>query len=254
MNNGLGTPQGVLLVGGTSDIGTAILGRLVGRGTARVGVMSRDTARARSALGHIAAAHPETDWHHVRTDVSEPVATVAALRGLIADMGDIDVAVLATGELTDDLIRPHSPADVERLVNVNMSSMIAILDALAEAMALQGNGRIVVLSTVAMERVRPANALYGAAKAGLDAYAQALDHRLSGTGVRIALVRPGFVHSKMTAGLPGAPMATTPEKVAQATVRGLRRNRRIIWAPGPLRWIFVVLRHLPTGLWRRLPL
>ena len=71
-------------------------------------------------------------------------------------------------------------------------------------------------------------------------------------GASVLVVRPGFVHSKMTAGLPAAPLSTTPEVVADATVKALRSGRRTVWAPGALRWVFVVFRHLPGFLWRRL--
>jgi len=254
VKNGLGVPQGILLIGGTSDIGRAILDLLVERGTSRVGLVSRDTAAAEAGLVDLIAGHPETDWFHASADLSSPTEAVEAVESLLTEMGDVDVAILAAGELTRDLQTALRPEDVARVISVNMSASVAVLDRLAEAMAAQGGGQVVVLSTVAMERVRPANALYGAAKAGLDAYAQALDHRLAGTGVRVLLVRPGFVASKMTAGLPSAPFATTPAKVAVAVRRGLRRNKRIIWVPGLLRWVFTVFRHLPTVLWRRLPI
>jgi decaprenylphospho-beta-D-erythro-pentofuranosid-2-ulose 2-reductase len=111
-----------------------------------------------------------------------------------------------------------------------------------------------VLSTVAAERPRAANAIYGAAKAGLDALAQGLADATAGSGVRVLVVRPGFVTTRMTAGLKPAPMAATPEAVADATVRALAGRAHTIWVPGRLRVVFAVLRHLPRSLYRRLPL
>jgi decaprenylphospho-beta-D-erythro-pentofuranosid-2-ulose 2-reductase len=111
-----------------------------------------------------------------------------------------------------------------------------------------------VLSSVAGERVRKANFVYGSSKAGLDGFAQGLGDSLEGTGASVLIVRPGFVHSAMTAGLKPAPFATTPDVVADVVVRGLRQGRRIVWAPGMLRWVFMVLRHVPHPIWRRLPL
>jgi decaprenylphospho-beta-D-erythro-pentofuranosid-2-ulose 2-reductase len=111
-----------------------------------------------------------------------------------------------------------------------------------------------MLSSVAGERVRKANPVYGGTKAGIDGFAQGLGDALASDGVHMLVVRPGFVHSAMTAGLKAAPFATTPEGVAQATAKGLRGKRRIVWAPGILRYVFSVLRHVPGPVWRRLPL
>ena len=113
---------------------------------------------------------------------------------------------------------------------------------------------LVVLSSVAAERPRANNAIYGAAKAGLDALAQGVADQVAGSGVRVLVVRPGFVATRMTAGLKPAPLATTPEAVAEATVRALAGRAQTIWVPRALRAIFAVLRHLPRALYRRLPL
>jgi short-subunit dehydrogenase len=96
--------------------------------------------------------------------------------------------------------------------------------------------------------------VYGGTKAGIDGFAQGLGDALAEDGVHMLIVRPGFVASSMTAGLKPAPFATTPEKVADATAKGLRAKRRIVWVPGTLRYVFSVLRHMPGPLWRRLPL
>jgi decaprenylphospho-beta-D-erythro-pentofuranosid-2-ulose 2-reductase len=117
----------------------------------------------------------------------------------------------------------------------------------------QGHGTLVVLSSVAAERPRASNAIYGAAKAGLDALAQGLGDSVAGSGVRVLVVRPGFVKTRMTAGLKPPPFATTPDAVAAATSRALRRGAHTVWAPGALRYVFAVLRHLPRAVYRRMP-
>jgi decaprenylphospho-beta-D-erythro-pentofuranosid-2-ulose 2-reductase len=118
----------------------------------------------------------------------------------------------------------------------------------------QGHGTIVALSSVAGERARRSNFVYGSSKAGFDAFFQGLGDALVGTGVQVMIVRPGFVHTKMTAGVEAAPLATTPEKVADAIVDGLQRGREIVWVPGVMRWVMSVLRHVPRPIFRRLPL
>jgi decaprenylphospho-beta-D-erythro-pentofuranosid-2-ulose 2-reductase len=105
---------------------------------------------------------------------------------------------------------------------------------------------------VAGVRTRPSNFVYGATKAGQDAFATGLGHALRGSGAHVLTVRPGFVRSKMTAGMPEAPFATDPDAVADAVLHGLRRRRSVVWVPGVLAAVFAVLRLVPGALWRRL--
>ena len=100
-----------------------------------------------------------------------------------------------------------------------------------------------LLSSVAGERVRKANYVYGASKAGIDGFAQGLSDALVGSGASVLIVRPGWVRSKMTAGMEPAPLATTPEAVAAATVKALRAGRRIVWVPRALRPLMSIARH-----------
>jgi decaprenylphospho-beta-D-erythro-pentofuranosid-2-ulose 2-reductase len=110
-----------------------------------------------------------------------------------------------------------------------------------------------VLSSVAAERPRASNAIYGAAKAGLDALAQGLADATASDGVRVLVVRPGFVRTRMTAGLEEAPFATTAAAVADATLKALAGRAHTVWVPGRLRLLFAVLRLVPRAIWRRLP-
>jgi decaprenylphospho-beta-D-erythro-pentofuranosid-2-ulose 2-reductase len=139
------------------------------------------------------------------------------------------------------------------MVSVNLTWPAAALTALASRLRPQGHGRIVVLSSVAGYRVRRANFVYGSAKAGLDGFALGLSEALRDTGVSVHVVRPGFVHTKMTAGRPAAPFAVGPERVGADVARGLARGQTVIWSPGALRLVFGVLRLMPQAIWRRLP-
>ena len=103
-----------------------------------------------------------------------------------------------------------------------------------------------------IERARKSNFVYGSSKAGLDAFAQGLGDRLHGSGVHVMVVRPGFVRTKMTAGLDDVPLSTGPDAVAEAIADGLRRNAHTVWVPTPLRFVMSALRHLPRPLFRRL--
>jgi decaprenylphospho-beta-D-erythro-pentofuranosid-2-ulose 2-reductase len=104
---------------------------------------------------------------------------------------------------------------------------------------------------VAGVRSRKDNFVYGSTKAGLDAFAQGLGDSLVDSGVRVMVVRPGFVHTKMTEGMEAAPFSTTPEKVAEVIVAGLANGSEVVWAPSILKFPFFVFRLLPRAIWRR---
>ena len=140
------------------------------------------------------------------------------------------------------------------MVHVNYTGAVSVGLAVAAQFRRQGHGKLVVLSSVAGERVRKANFVYGSSKAALDAFAQGLGDSLAGSGASVLVVRPGFVHSRMTQGMKAAPFATTPTAVAKATAAALRSGKRTIWVPGTLRPVFSIFRHLPGWAWRRLPL
>jgi decaprenylphospho-beta-D-erythro-pentofuranosid-2-ulose 2-reductase len=136
-------------------------------------------------------------------------------------------------------------------VAANYGGAVSTLLHVAGRLRAQGHGAIVVLSSVAGERVRASNFVYGSTKAGLDAFAQGLGDSLAGSGVDVLVVRPGWVATRMTEGLDPAPFATTPEVVAAAVADGLTRRREVVWAPGILRVVFAAFRHLPRPLWRK---
>ena len=252
MDNGIGVPQTIVVFGGTSEIGLAIVERLVRPGVSRLVLVSRDVEAANTAIQPVIGRHPELDVHHVHYDASDHPSVVAAVDSVVAKAGDIDLAIVAQGVLSDADFFEH-PLDVAPMLDVNFTGTVILLYALARRLRSQGYGRIVLLSSVAGERVRRSNAAYGASKAGIDGFALALDHDLNESGASVMVVRPGFVETKMTSGMKAVPFSVTAEKVAFAVEKGLRHGSRIVWVPGVLRWIFLVFRHLPTVVWRRLP-
>jgi decaprenylphospho-beta-D-erythro-pentofuranosid-2-ulose 2-reductase len=252
MENALGQPQTIVLLGGTSDIGLAIVRRLLNPTTRTVVLACRDVVRGERAAAGL--RHHSLAVEVVPFDATATGTHSELVRGLSQKHGDIDVAIVAFGLLGDRAVTPVDPAAAVELAQVNFTGVVSSTIAVANQMRQQGHGSIVMLSSVAAERVRRANPVYGGTKAGIDGFAQGLGDALADDGVHVLIVRPGFVVSQMTTGLKAAPFATTPEKVADATVNGLRSRRRIVWVPGTLRYVFSVLRHLPGPMWRRLPL
>jgi decaprenylphospho-beta-D-erythro-pentofuranosid-2-ulose 2-reductase len=243
VKDALGRVESVLVLGGGSDIGLATARALAGRGTRRFVLAARAPERLEAEATTLRAAGAAVAleaWDATDVDGQE-----AAVGELFERHGDLDVVLAAAGVLDG------STAEV---IRTNFLGLAAALAPAAERMRAQGHGTLVVLSSVAGERARRSNYLYGSSKAGLDAFAQGLGDALAGSGVGVLVVRPGFVRTKMTAGLDPAPLATTPEKVADAIVTGLARGSHTVWVPGALRAVMSVLRHLPRPLFRRLDL
>jgi decaprenylphospho-beta-D-erythro-pentofuranosid-2-ulose 2-reductase len=251
VNDALGVPHRILLLGGTSEIGLAIVRRALARRRGEIVVAARpstrasETAQALRDEGHEVVVVPfdaaDTPSHH---DVVE-----AAFAG-----GDVDLAIVAFGVLGDQPRLLADAAAAVELVRVNYLGAVSVGLLLAARLRAQGHGAILALSSVAGERPRRSNFVYGSSKAGLDAFFTGLADELHGTGVSVTVLRPGFVRSRMTAGLDEAPLATDPDAVAEVAVGAVARRAPVAWAPAPLRWVMAVLRHLPRALFRRLDL
>jgi len=250
VENALGEAQTIVLLGGTSDIGRAIVERLVSPATRTIVLAGRRLDEMR--VGEL--ERPGVTVEAVHFDAAEPAQHDALVGDLAARHGDLDVVVLAFGQLLEQSELDDDPERAAAMVTVNYTGAVSSGLAVAGQFRRQGHGRLVVLSSVAGERVRKANFVYGSSKAGLDGFAQGLGDALAGSGASVLVVRPGFVHSRMTEGLKAAPFATTPTAVAEATVKALQRGRRTVWVPATLRPVFSVFRHLPGSLWRRLPM
>ena len=250
MENALGEPQTIVLLGGTSDIGRAIVAALISPATRTVVLGSRRPGD--TTIGEL--ERPGIAVDVVPFDAAHTAGHDAFVRGLAERYGDLDVVILAFGQLVEQGELDADPERAAAMVHVNFTGAVSVSLAVAAQFRRQGHGRLVVLSSVAGERVRKANFVYGSSKAGLDGFAQGLGDALAGSGASVLVVRPGFVHSKMTEGRKAAPLATTPSAVGEATVKALRRGRRTVWVPATLRPMFSVLRHLPGPVWRRLPL
>jgi decaprenylphospho-beta-D-erythro-pentofuranosid-2-ulose 2-reductase len=252
MIDATGMPQSAVVLGGNSAIGRAIVAVLARRRLRSVLLVGRDRTRLDQAAAELTAVGV--------TRVEVIVADLTMLEGLgdlvsrsFELLGDVDVVLVAAGVLGRAGLEELDAVAVGDQLASNFVGPAAATLAFAKALTRQGHGRLVILSSVAAVRVRRANFVYGSAKAGLDGFAQGLRDALVGSGVEVTIVRPGFVRTPMTAGLPAAPFATDAPTVAEAVVRGLETGAGVVWVPGVLRYVFAGLRVVPRGLWRRLP-
>ncbi|GGT30865.1 decaprenylphospho-beta-D-erythro-pentofuranosid-2-ulose 2-reductase [Streptomyces chromofuscus] len=250
MKDAFGLPQSLLVLGGTSEIALATARRLIVRRTRTVWLAGRPSPALEVAADGLRTLGAEV--HTVTFDALDPESHETVLGKVFAE-GDVDVVLLAFGILGDQAHDEREPVSAVRVAQTNYTGAVSAGLVSARALQAQGHGSLVVLSSVAAERARRANFIYGSSKAGLDTFAQGLGDALHGTGVHVMVVRPGFVRSKMTTGLEQAPLATTPHAVATAIELGLRRRSETVWVPGSLRLVMAALRHLPRGVFRRLP-
>jgi short-subunit dehydrogenase len=240
----------VVIFGGRSEIGVELAARLA-RGTTVV-LAARTADRLTDEVAAVTAASAAAV--HVREFDADDLASHAALvASIVADHGPIGTAVLAFGILGDQARAESDAAHAAAIVHTDFTAQVSLLTVLAATMREAGRGAIVVFSSVAGARVRRANYVYGSAKAGLDGFAGGLADALHGSGVRLLLVRPGFVVGRMTEGMTPAPLSSTPAQVADATARALAKGRAEVWVPASLALLVFGFRLLPRAVWRRLP-
>lgn len=250
MIDALGRPQSLLLLGGTSEIALAVA-RAWADAKPVVTLAARPGERRDAAASGLRADGFEVevlDFDAEDTDSHQDLINgVAAVR-------DIDVAVVAFGVLGDEEEAWTDHAAAVRLARVNYTAAVSVGVCLAAVVKRQGHGSIVALSSVAGERVRRSNFVYGSSKAGMDGFYLGLGEALAEYGGHVLVVRPGFVHTRMTAGREAAPMSVTAEQVADAVVRGVAARSDLVWVPTLMRAVMSGLRHVPRPVFRRLPL
>ncbi|WP_436531584.1 SDR family NAD(P)-dependent oxidoreductase [Actinoplanes sp. HUAS TT8] len=249
MRDGLGRTQTVLLLGGTSEIGQAVAAQLLPYAGNLILAGRDPDALAEAARRLAAPRRPVSTLHY---DALAPAAaTVDVLATAAARHGDLDVVVLAVGVLTDEAALTGTPA-VERALRTNLLGPVLAVHAAAARLREQGHGTLIVLSSVAAVRTRDGLFSYGVAKAALDVYARRIGRSLRGSGVRVLVVRPGHVRTRMTAGLPEPPFTTGPGDVAARVGRALNGRAALVHSPAVLRPVMTALRLLPAAVYRRL--
>jgi decaprenylphospho-beta-D-erythro-pentofuranosid-2-ulose 2-reductase len=247
----VGNPQSLLLLGGTSEIGLAIASQYASRRPLRVILAGRPSSRlddAAAALRSSGATVSVLPFDAKDIDSHQDVIGKA-----FAD-GDVDVTVVAFGLLGDQEQAWQDHATAVELAQVNYTAPVSVGVALAARLREQGHGKIIALSSVAGERVRRSNFVYGSTKAGFDGFFLGLGEALAPSGVQVTVVRPGFVHTKMTEGMKAAPLATTPDKVASIAVAAAAAGKDLAWAPAPWRLVMSALRHVPRPIFKKLPI
>lgn len=258
MKNALGNVDTVLLLGGRSEIGLAIVAELVSAGAHKVILAARggvdDTVlRQVKGFGSDAEASRSIDVLSLDFDGSALDSHPAVVEVAFETLGDVDVVIDAFGHLGSNAESESDPVGAAKSTVANFGGHVSIGLLVADRLRAQGHGTLVVLSSVAGVRVRKANYVYGATKAGLDGFASGLGDALAGSGASVLVVRPGFVHTQMTDGMAAAPLSTTPAAVGHAVAAALRAGKESVWVPAQLALMFTLLKNVPRAVWRKMP-
>ena len=253
MIDATGNPAKILVLGGTSEIGLAIASEYLSHAPAEVVLACQpgDPQTEAAADQMLAAGAPEVmviDFDATAFDTHAEVID-AAWAG-----GDVDVAIVAFGLLGDAEELWQDQAKAVGICNINYTGAVSVGVLLGERFKAQGHGQIVAMSTVAGEKVRRSNFVYGSTKAGLDAFYLNLGQALSGLGPKVLVVRPGQVRTRMSAHVKEAPLTVNKEDVAQQIVAAVADGKELIWVPPAFRYVMMVLRHIPTPIFRKLPI
>jgi len=244
----------VVLLGASRGIGRALARAMAARGD-RLHLLGRDeidlgrSARDLEARGGVEAGSIAVG----RCDLLEPGSFGPALDAAWRSLERVDAVVVTAGLFgTQDALEGDREL-ARRVLEADFSGTVLFCEEARERLLAQkGGGTLCVFSSVAGERGRKPVVLYGAAKAGLTRYLEGLDHRFHGRGLKVVCVKPGFVRTSMTEGLPEPPFAADPEPVARLVLRAIDRGRPVVYAPGIWRWVMLVVRALPRFAMRRL--
>jgi len=243
-------PKNILVFGANSAIAHAVSRRFANQG-ARFVLVARDAAKLEANAADLVVRGAAM--------VATRIADLNALAGHlllvsegITELGHVDIVLIAHGILPDQQRCEEDMLELRNAIDTNLLSVVSLAMITARELERQGQGTLVVLGSVAGDRGRRSNYVYGAAKAGVDVFLQGLRARLDSRGVHVLTVKPGFVATPMTAQFTKGPLWATPDRVAGAICRAIEQSRRVIYVPWFWRPIMFVVRALPDFVITRL--
>lgn len=240
-----------VVFGGTAGIGRAVAQQLAARGDA-VFLLGRDAAALERSAADLAARHPKqarAGW--VLCDLEDPSGFAGALDAADAALGGFDAVVITAAMFATQAELEADGELARRLTTANFANTVTFCEHVRKRLLARGGGWLAALSSVAGDRGRKPVAIYGASKAGLSTYLEALDHKYRASGLWVLCVKPGFVKTAMTAALKVPPFAGEPDGVARDIVAAMDRKKPLIYTPGIWRLVMLVIKHLPRAVMRK---
>ena len=240
----------VAFVGATRGMGRALARRLAERGEALC-LLGRDPAELRVSARDLEVRGAPPPVTTATLDLGLTAGFADALDAADRGLGGFDTLVVTGAVAAPQQELAADPVALERLLHANFTGTVVLCQMAAERLAARGGGTICAFSSVAGDRGRRKNYAYGASKAGLSAFLEGLGYAYGERGVRVVCVKPGFVRTAMTAGMPEPPFAGDPDRVAATVLSAIDHGRPVVYAPGAWRWIMFVIRALPRAVMRR---
>lgn len=246
------TMQKLLIIGATSAIAEATARRFALRGY-RLHLLGRNGERLASLADDL-RVRGASAASHAFFDANDLDSHPAVLDAAIAELGGLDMVLIAHGTLGDQKACEQSVELTMQELKTNALSVIGLLTTLANHFEAQGHGSIAVIGSVAGDRGRQSNYVYGTAKGALALFLQGMRNRLSKRGVQVLTIKPGFVDTPMTASFPKGPLWATPDKVAEDIEKAIDKRRDVLYTPGFWRLIMMIIKSVPEAIFKRLSL
>lgn len=243
--------QRIIIIGATSSIAEHCA-RLWLHKPSRVLLVARDAGKLGRVASDLAVRSPQSEISCATVDFLDPQAIASLLADRVREAA-IDIALIAHGTLPEQGDCEGDLGACRDALELNSISPALFMEALAGHMGKSGQGRLAVIGSVAGDRGRRSNYVYGASKSLLERYAQGLQHRFAGSQFKVCLVKPGPTRTPMTAGMSGSGLKFAGvEEVAAAIVKGVSRGKPVIYAPAKWLLIMMVIRHLPRFIFNKL--
>ncbi|RCS56679.1 SDR family oxidoreductase [Parvibium lacunae] len=243
--------QRILIIGATSAMAEATARAWQTEGPCRFHLLARDAQKLQAISQDLQARGAEVASRVL--DILQTEQHAPALAEAWQYLGEVDIVLIAAGTLPDQAACAASVSETELALRSNGLAIVLLLTELANRLQAQQHGTLAVISSVAGDRGRASNYVYGAAKAMVSTCLSGLTGRLAAHGITVLDIKPGFVDSPMTAHLSkGGPLWATPAQVAQDIVRAVRQRRHVIYTPWFWRWIMLIIQHIPLAIFKKL--
>lgn len=243
-------PSTVLALGATSAIAEATLRLLAERG-ARFYLVGRSPEKLYAVAADLHTRGAAGVATHTM-DLDDTVAHPAMLAAAAQSLGTIELALLAQGVLGNQEDAQTSYAETEAILRTNFLSAVSLITWLANYFESSKEGTLAVISSVAGDRARKSNYVYGASKGALSIFVDGVRNRVDRAGVQVLTIKPGFVATPMTAHLPQGPLFATPAQVARGIVKAIEKRRDVVYLPAFWRGIMLVVRMIPGRIFKKL--
>jgi short-subunit dehydrogenase len=241
-----------IIFGSASGMGKNIASLLAQKGKHLI-LVSRDAPENEMICKDLTTRYANKNEYYT-IDIQDLHRTKLIITEILKDHSDIERLYYVTGYLGDQPTAQKDMDEQQMTLNVNFTHTAYILERFADHFQKNQNGKMAIFSSVAGDRGRASNYVYGSAKAGLTAYASGLRARLSQCGVHVLIVKPGFLDTAMTYGLPGMFLVANPKDIALKVFKALEQGKNVIYTPWFWRWIMLIIKSIPETIFKKLPL